>query len=540
MMSESSRPSGRDSAGLPNNRTGHDGAGDRPAGTRTNDVVGEVGGPTGPNSTTSRDGADRASTSAGSAADTLHLKRALGPVMLWGLGVGYVISGEYFGWNIGLEQGGTLGLLAAFVLMTVMYVAFVFSYTEMACAIPRAGGVFVYGVRALGLRAGYLGGLAQLVEFVFATPAIAVAIGSYFSIWFPGANPKWIALAAYVMFTALNIWGVQQAAIFELGVTLAAVAGLLVFAAVTAPHFQWANFTANALPHGWGGALAAIPFAIWFYLAIEGVANAAEEAKNPRRDVAIGFGAAITTLVALAVTVFLLGVGVGGWERIVYPHEALSVDGDGVLRIAEGTPPSDSPLPLALGQIVEPSSLIYRGLVAVGLLGFVASFNGIILAAGRSLFEMGRVGFLPHFIGRTHPKTKTPANALLVNLVVGMVSILFLDTAALITMSALGAVTLYVVSMIALMRLRVQEPELRRPFRTPLYPLLPIVALVLAAFALGTMTYYNLPSTLDGNMLRDGVAVWYFLYLLVSFGYYELVVRGRLTEEDIAHFQRID
>ena len=73
-----------------------------------------------------------------------ELKRTLGPVMLWGLGVGYVISGMYFGWNLGLEKGGTLGLAIATAFVIVMYVAFTFSYTELACAIPKAGGAFDY------------------------------------------------------------------------------------------------------------------------------------------------------------------------------------------------------------------------------------------------------------------------------------------------------------------------------------------------------------------------------------------------------------
>jgi len=246
------------------------------------------------------------------------LKKALGPVMLWGLGVGYVISGEYFGWNLGLPLGGTYGLLLAFILITVLYVAFVFSYAELACAIPRAGGVLVYALRALGRPGAFLGGLAQVVEFVFAPPAIAIAIGAYVQIWFPEWNQKAVAVAAYVLFTSLNIWGVKQAAVFELVVTILAVGELLLFCAVVAPHFSLSRFTANAWPNGWPGALAAIPFAIWFYLAIEGVANVAEEARHPQRDVALGFGAAIATLVALAGLVFFLSVGVGGWESVVY------------------------------------------------------------------------------------------------------------------------------------------------------------------------------------------------------------------------------
>ena len=105
------------------------------------------------------------------------LERTLGPVMLWGLGVGYVISGMYFGWNLGLAEGGTLGLGIATLFIIVMYVTFTFSYTELACAIPKAGGAFDYADRALGRKWGFLGGMAQIIEFVFAPPAIAAAIG---------------------------------------------------------------------------------------------------------------------------------------------------------------------------------------------------------------------------------------------------------------------------------------------------------------------------------------------------------------------------
>ena len=481
--------------------------------------------------------------------------------MLWGLGVGYVISGEYFGWNLGLAEGGTYGMLLAFAVITVMYVTFVFSYMEMACAIPRAGGVFVYGVRGLGLAAGYLGGIAQVVEFVFAPPAIAMAIGAYVNLWLPGEAhtalagwlsglPEWlptplrmleirhvIALVAYILFTALNIWGVRQAATFELVVTVLAVGELLLFTGVVAPHFRFEHFSANAWPNGWTGALAAIPFAIWFYLAIEGVANAAEEAKNPRRDVAIGFGAAMLTLVVLAACVLVTAVGVGGWERIVFSSDDLSVATDGRVWVAPGAVASDSPLPLALAQVVEPGHVLYDLLVGIGLLGLIASFNGIILVAGRALFEMGRVGFLPHAVGKANLRTHTPANALVLNLVVGMIAILFLDTTGLITMSALGAVTLYIVSMLALVALRRNEPLLPRSYRTPFYPVFPLIALVIAAASLATMLYLNFVRAAD---IWSSISTWYLGFLAVAFAYYFLLVRGRLTPADIAHFRRIE
>src|SRR6476659_1308316 len=106
-----------------------------------------------------------------------ELKRVLSPLMLWGLGVGYVISGMYFGWNLGLAEGGTLGLAIATFFIIILYTTFTFSYTELACAIPKAGGVFDYATKGLGKEIGFIAGMAQIIEFVFAPPAIAAAIG---------------------------------------------------------------------------------------------------------------------------------------------------------------------------------------------------------------------------------------------------------------------------------------------------------------------------------------------------------------------------
>ncbi len=404
------------------------------------------------------------------------LKRTLGPVMLWGLGVGYVISGEYFGWNYGLEAGGTYGMLAATLVITLMYVGFVLSYAELSCAIPNAGGVFVYARRAFGDTWGFVAGMVQVVEFVFAPPAIAMAIAAYVNTRVPEWDKAWVAIAAYFVFTGLNAIGVALAATFELVVTVLAVVELLIFVGVTGPQFSVEQFTHNPLPHGWGGAFAAIPFAVWFYLAIEGVANAAEEAKNPQRTVAIGFTSAILTLVTLALLVFFSSVGVAGWEAIVFDAAGQK---------------SDAPLPLAIAHVVGSGNFLYTLLVGVGLLGLIASFHGIILAAGRATMELGRSGFFPGVLGRVHPKTQTPIIALSVNLVVGIIAILSGRTDEIITLACFGALALYILSMASLFALRRQEPALERPFRAVLYPWFPGLALGIAALSLVAVTVYN-------------------------------------------------
>ena len=407
----------------------------------------------------------------------VSLNRTLSPIMLWGLGVGYVISGMYFGWSLGLEKGGTLGLAVATLFIILMYVTFTFSYTELACAIPKAGGAFDYSMRALGKDWGFLGGMAQNIEFIFAPPAIAFAIGAYINVFFPSVSILVIAIISYFIFTALNIYGIKEAASFELIITVIAVIGLIIFAGATLPSFEWSNLEKNALPNGWSGAFAAIPFAIWFFLAIEGVANVAEETVNPQKNILIGFGSAILTLVVLCIITFCSSIGVSGWEEVVYPQGS--------------TVASDSPLPLALKQLSGETGMLINIVVIIGLFGLIASFHGIILASGRSTFEFGRVGFAPKALGNVHKKFKTPAKALVFNMLVGIIVLFTGKTGEIITIACFGALTLYIVSMISLLVLRKKEPLLERPFKVPMYPVFPIVALVIAVISFISITIYN-------------------------------------------------
>jgi ethanolamine permease len=425
-----------------------------------------------------------------------ELKKSLTPLMLWGLGVGYVISGMYFGWNLGLEKGGTLGLAIATFFVIIMYVTFTFSYSELAAAIPKAGGGFVYSERALGKNWGFIAGMAQNIEFIFAPPAIALAIGAYFNLFIPGLPVLEIAVAAYVLITALNIYGIKAAALFELIITILAVGELLLFAGLTLPHASMENLKINALPNGYTGIFAAIPFAIWFFLGIEGVANVAEETINPQKTITRGFGFAILTLVVLCMLTFAGSAGVAGWEAIVYKADGSS---------------SDSPLPLALGRVMGENNAFYHLLITVGLFGLVASFHGLILAAGRASFEFGKDGCAPAFIGKINSRFKTPANALLTNMGIGIIALFSGKTSEIITISVFGALTLYIISMVSVIKLRKTEPALHRPFKVPLFPLVPLVALIIAGVALLAMIWYN-----------QILALIYTSIIILSFTFYKI------------------
>jgi len=426
------------------------------------------------------------------------LSRTLGPLMLWGLGVGYVISGMYFGWNLGLAEGGTKGMAIATFFIILLYITFTFSYTELSCAIPRAGGVFDYATRALNQEWGFIAGMAQLIEFVFAPPAIAAAIGAYFNIFFPQIPVTVIAIFAYVVFTGLNILGVKAAAGFELVVTVLAVFELLLFAGMCFPHFSAANLRHNDFPNGWKGVWAAVPFAIWFFLGLEGVANVAEETIRPQRNVLLGFGSALATLIALCVLVFVSSIGVAGWEAIVYR--------------SPGAAASDSPLPLALSRITGDSGWMYHLLITIGLMGLVASFHGIILAASRATFEFGRVKYIPAAFGRVHARFRTPVHALLVNMCIGIVALLTGRTGEIITISCFGALSLYILAMLSLLMLRRKEPGLERPFKVPFYPYFPLIALVIAVVALVAMITLNIKLSLIYFSILVVSYIWFHFF----------------------------
>lgn len=413
------------------------------------------------------------------------LKATLNGWHLWGLAVGLVISGEYFGWSYGWDKAGTLGFLVTSILIAIMYTTFIFSFTELTTSIPHAGGPFAYARRAFGSKMAYVAGFATLVEFVFAPPAIAMAIGAYLNVQFPGVDPKMFAMGAYLVFVALNIIGVRIAATFELFVTILAIIELLVFMGVVSPGFSMSNFVAN----GWAGhndftmaavpgIVAAIPFAIWFFLAIEGVAMAAEEAEDPKRTIPKAYIGGILTLVTLAIGVMVFAGGAGDWK-------ALSNIND--------------PLPQAMKMIVGENSGWLHMLVWIGLFGLIASFHGIILGYSRQIFALSRAGYMPKYFGAVNDKYKTPHRAIIAGAVVGVAAIMgdsfqFAGqtlTANLITMSVFGAIVMYIVSMLSLFALRKNEPNLERPFSAVAYPIFPAIALGLATISLLTMIYFN-------------------------------------------------
>ena len=459
------------------------------------------------------------------------LRRCAGFWALWALGVGAVISGDFFGWNFGLSVGGFGGLAIATVIVAGMYLGLCYSLAEMAPAMPYAGGPYSFARTALGPWGGFSAGLAASIEYVLTPAVIVVGIGGYMGdvvnslLGWSLPGPVWW-LIFYVIFVGINIWGAAATFRFTIVITLVALAILAVFWVGAIPHFSW-DLALNIapepgqgrwLPFGWSGVAFALPFAIWFFLAIEQVPLAAEEAREPRRDVPKALLWGILTLLVAAGLTLLLNSGIA----------------PGAAAVGESADPLFAAFQTIFGDGI---GAVVLSLLAVG--GLVASFHAIIYAYGRNIFSLSRAGYLPQWLSQTGRGRQTPYAALLVGAVVGYGIALLIEfgnewlggvpvAGVLLNMAVFGAVISYVMQMAAFIQLRRRFPGMERPYVSPLG-----TAGAMAAGVIALVALVFLLLNADYRVGIYGCALWFGLGLL----WFGLVGRRRLVrspEEEFA------
>ncbi|MDQ3499445.1 MAG: amino acid permease, partial [Actinomycetota bacterium] len=400
------------------------------------------------------------------------LRRHAGVWSLWALGVAAVISGDFSGWNLGLDVGGFGGLLVATVVITIMYVGLCYSIAEMSPALPHTGGAYSFARSAMGPWGGFVTGLAENIEYVVTTAVVGTFVAAYarpvFSELFGIDLHELIWLAIfYVLFVVLNIVGIEATMRFSMAICLISLAVLAVFFVMALTNFDASRLNDIApaaggtpfLPFGAAGIFAALPFAIWFYLGIEELPLAAEESMDPKRDVPTATIVGLVTLVIAAFLVLVLNTGVTGTEAIRTSGEPL-LDGFRVI-LGSGT------------------GAALLGLAALS--GLIASFHTIMYAYGRNIYSLSRAGYFPKWMSVTHGTRKTPWLALLLGAVVGYGLALLLNWAsgrvdsefaanvsgALLNMAVFGAVISYALQCLSFILLRRKYPNIDRPYKSP-------------------------------------------------------------------------
>lgn len=453
------------------------------------------------------------------------LRRHARVLHLWALGVAAVISGDFFGWNYGLAGSGFGGMFIALGVMTVMYAGLCFSIAEMSPALPHTGGAYSFARTAMGPWGGYITGLAENMEYILTPATIVVGIGGYLGAIF--GTPKYLEpawwLVSYAVFVALNRYGVELSFRFSVFIAMAALAVLAVFWIGAIPHIDFQRWALDVvpqpgatrwLPGGWSGVLAALPFALWFYLAIEQLPLAAEESYDPRRDMPKGILYGLLTLIACS---FLT----------LYTSASIS---PGAASVAA----SQEPLFLGFQTMFGASAKV---LAAVACVGLIASFHTIIFAYGRQIYSLSRAGYFPRWLSETHPKHKTPGRALVAGSGLGLAAALAIYLsgqkgavgAVLLNMAVFGAVIAYILQMASFILLRLNFPSIERPYVSPLGWAGAVIAAIIALVTL--ITLFLNP---EYNRSVVGAAVWF----LLGIAYFAIYARRRLVmspEEEFAN-----
>ncbi len=465
------------------------------------------------------------------------LARHAGAWSLWALGVAAVISGDFSGWNLGIGEAGWGGMLVATVVIGLMYLLMIYSIAEMSALMPHTGGAYSFARSAMGPWGGYVTGLAETIEYVITTAVVGTFAGLYADAitddLFGFTMPLWLwVVLFYVIFVGLNSAG--AAASFKFAIVIAIVSltvlGVFFLLAIFSGKFAWDNLwdivpepgNSVFLPFGAAGVLAALPFAIWFFLGIEELPLAAEETHTPQEDIPRGSLMGMWTLLVTAFLVLVLNPGVVGAQEISSSGEPI-LDGF---------------------RAIFPNSSIASLLALFALAGLVASFQGIMFAAGRNMYSLSRAGYYPKVLSLTGSR-KVPWVALLASAAIGVVLVFGLGiirnepgesatdasvavAGQLLNVAVFGAVIAYVLQMVAFIMLRRKYADVARPYRSPVGLAGAVVAAVISG-----VTLVILPFNEAYRSVVIGVAIFFAIGLL----YFALVGRHKLVfspEEEFA------
>ncbi|NJM71122.1 MAG: amino acid permease [Scytonema sp. RU_4_4] len=437
-----------------------------------------------------------------------QLKGNAGFWRLWSYGVGIVISGNFTGWNSGLIAGGFWGMTIATLLVAIMYICLTYSLAEMSAMLPYTGGLYSFTRSAFGPLWGYICGVAMMIENVLAPVVAVIAVTSYLKPLIPDIPAYVVWVVLYCIFTVINIWGMKQS--FKVGYVITLIAMMIltifylfmlvlgIFRIDLLFNVPVDPGQSAILPKGVPGIFAAIPYAIWFYLAIEQLPLAAEESYDARRLIPRSLIAAMFTLLVLSVLTLVLNSGIG----------------NGAVAIGQSSAPLGDGLEIYFGKSVV-TTFSTAVLMSCGLL---ASFHFTIYAYGRTFFSLARAGYIPRWLAVTG-KSYTPYRSLLLGTVVGLICAVTLDVLGgpvkdiMLNMAVFGALIIYILVLLSYIKLKSSYPDLPRPYQSPLGNWGAAIGAVLAILAL--FACLSVPTYQPGAWgvaIFTVIAVLYFLF----------------------------
>ncbi len=450
------------------------------------------------------------------------LKRSLGPINLVTLGIGAIIgAGIFVLTGTAAAQFSGPAIVLSFVVAGIGCIFAGLCYAEFAAMIPIAGSAYTYGYTTLGELVAWIIGWALCLEYAFGAATVAVGWSGYvssllgfFGVHLPfNATPSLaitlfghpfsakvdiFALCAIIVVTTVLVIGVRESANFNSAAVMIKVSVVLIFIglATVFAFGHWHHMMANWHPfipknlghfgeYGWSGIMRGASVVFFAYIGFDAVSTAAQEARNPQKDLPFGILGSLVICTVLYIIVSGLLTGLKPYTSLNTP--APVADGAAAIGATWGVCLID------LGAIA--------GLASVMLV--------MILGQTRVLYTMSHDGLLPHWVGSIHPRFRTPW---LVTIAVGvLVAFLaaFFNIAFLGQLVSLGTLLAFAIVCLGVIVMRSKQPDAHRPFRTPWVPFVPIAGMVVA---LALMVSTDTPA-------KIGFFSWLIIGLIIYFSY---------------------
>ncbi|MBD8655482.1 amino acid permease [Oxalobacteraceae sp. CFBP 13730] len=433
------------------------------------------------------------------------LKKVLGPTDLILLGIGAIVgTGIFVLTGTGAVTAGP-GLSLSFVIAAMACCFAALCYAEFASTVPVAGSIYTYSYATLGEFVAWMIGWDLLLEYGLATSTVAVGWSGYFQSLLsgfglvlpdaltaaPGARPgveTLFNLPAFLIMMAITFLlslGMRESARLNNVMVIIKISVVLLFIAVGVGHVKPENWQPY-MPYGMTGVMSAAALVFFAFIGFDAVTSAAEEVKNPARDLPIGIIGSLIICTILYVVVAAIMTG-------IVPH----MDFKGV----------DHPVSLALQVAGEDWVAGFVDLAAI--LGMSTVMLVMAYGQTRILFAMSRDGLMPARLSKVHPKYGTPFFATwLVGIIFGLIAAVVPLTvlAELVNIGTLAAFTLVSIAVIVL---RKKRPDLPRAFRCPAVPLIPILAIIFCLVLMSFLSWHTWVA----------FAIWLSIGAIVYFGY---------------------
>jgi APA family basic amino acid/polyamine antiporter len=484
-------------------------------------------------------------------AEKKSLHRSLGAFQLTMLGIGAVIGTGIFVLTAEAAQKAGPGMMISFVIAGFVCAVAALCYSELASMVPVAGSAYTYTYAVMGELLAWMVGWALILEYAVGASAVAVGWSGYFVGLMHSSLgveiPKYLSvgpsqggvinlpgMVIAALVTCLLMVGTTESARVNAVLVAIKIAALTLFVALTLPMMKGANFH-PFIPNGWGtvGVVGAASSIFFAYVGFDAVSTAAEETRNPQRNVPLGLIGSL-----LICTVFYLLVAAGAIGAIgAQPVRGLMGE-----ILAPGTPElAQRCAQIVASGVTQPLSCSHEALAHVlRTVGYVSVGNLLGLAAflalpsvvlmmmygqTRVFFVMARDGLLPQKLASVHPRWKTPHVVTAFTGIVVMCMAAFLPVGKLADYSNSGTLFAFAMVAISVLALRRKDPDRKRPFRTPAVYIVAPLAIIGCA-----VLYAKLP--LIAILVLPG---WGIIGLLVYFGYgrrHSFVGRGIVDVEE--------